>query len=108
MTAPADADVERVARAIYSAHPRHPRAQWQTEPEDVRVGYCLQARAALAAMPRPGSERADALEEAARTALEFTNQHINPMFPIDYMRGVEDGAVKIVAAIRDLPAKEPT
>lgn len=57
---------------------------------------------------RPGSERADALEEAARTALEFTNQHINPMFPIDYMRGVEDGAVKIVAAIRDLPAKEPT
>ena len=75
MTAPADADVERVARAIYSAHPRHPRAQWQTEPEDVRVGYCLQARAALAAIEAEGCRVVRPTEEAWHAWISVNHEY---------------------------------
>lgn len=89
MTAP-DADVERVLDRL-----REYRSQGSVEIPDaalLEIGHMI--RAALAAMPRPGSERADALEEAAKIADDWCKKNHWP-----------NGAWGIAAAIRALKDK---
>jgi hypothetical protein len=73
-----DERVERVAKAIYDRMPRHPKAQWSSEPQIVREGYRCSARAALAAAgpDMPGenvcaSPRGEASDEHYRALLRF-------------------------------------
>jgi hypothetical protein len=45
---------EKIARAIYESRPRHPRAEWSTEPPAVRDGIRESARAVLSCLEENG------------------------------------------------------
>jgi hypothetical protein len=45
---------EKIARAIYESRPRHPRAEWSTEPPAVRDGIRESARSVLSCLEENG------------------------------------------------------